>query len=195
MHPDTKPTALPALTAADDPERWVTVRLLFVRGTASTEKPQAGKHDWAVFLTTAIRLTPQCILELYALRWAIEVYFKEAKQHLGFLTEQSNHYAAYIASIHWAALRFCLLMMAKSLHQASGIPEIRNQLSTNATSIDYAARLWQVFRALIAGALDELTTLLAAMVAQVMETIEHHVQRFFVQALQLDARTLRLESQ
>jgi SRSO17 transposase len=180
--------------AADEPERWVKVRLLFVRGTASTEKPQAGKHDWAVFLTTAIRLTPQRILELYALRWAIEVYFKEAKQHLGFLTEQSNHYAAYIASIHLAALRFCLLMMAKSLHQASGIPEIRNQLSTNATSIDYAARLWQVFRALIAGALDELTTLLGAMVAQVMETIEHHVQRFFVQALQLDARTLRLES-
>jgi hypothetical protein len=28
------------------------------------------------------------------------VYFKEAKQHLGFLKEQSIHYAAYIASIH-----------------------------------------------------------------------------------------------
>ena len=25
------------------------------------------------------------------MRWAIEVYFKEAKQHLGFLKEQSNH--------------------------------------------------------------------------------------------------------
>lgn len=34
------------------------------------------------------------ILELYSMRWAIEVYFKEAKQHLGFLKEQSNHYAA-----------------------------------------------------------------------------------------------------
>ena len=29
------------------------------------------------------------------MRWAIEVYFKEVKQHLGFLKEQSNHYAAY----------------------------------------------------------------------------------------------------
>ena len=34
------------------------------------------------------------------MRWAIEVYFKESKQHLGFLKEQSNHYAAYVASIH-----------------------------------------------------------------------------------------------
>jgi IS4 transposase len=40
------------------------------------------------------------VLEIYALRWAVEVYFKEAKQHLGFLKEQSIHYAAYIASIH-----------------------------------------------------------------------------------------------
>jgi hypothetical protein len=40
------------------------------------------------------------VLEIYALRCAVEVYFKEAKQHLGFLKEQSIHYAAYIASIH-----------------------------------------------------------------------------------------------
>ena len=26
-----------------------------------------------------------------SMRWAIDVYFKEAKQHLGFLKEQSNH--------------------------------------------------------------------------------------------------------
>jgi len=47
------------------------------------------------------------------MRWAIEVYFKEAKQHLGFLKEQSNHYAAYVASIHLTAIRFCLLVIAK----------------------------------------------------------------------------------
>ena len=57
----------------DEAERWIKVRLLFVRGTVSQEKTQAGKHDWAVFLTTAISLAPQRILELYALRWAIGV--------------------------------------------------------------------------------------------------------------------------
>jgi SRSO17 transposase len=178
----------------DEAERWIKVRLLFVRGTVSQEKTQAGKHDWAVFLTTAISLAPQRILALYALRWAIEVYFKEAKQHLGFLKEQSNHYAAYVASIHLAALRFCMLVIAKFLYQTSGISEIRSQLAANATSIDYAARLWQVFRAVIVGALDELEALLGKVVTQVMETIERHVQSFFVQALQLDARTLRLEA-
>lgn len=180
--------------SADEPPRWIKVRLLFVRGTASEEKAQAGKHDWAVFLTTDTHLAPQRILEIYALRWAIEVYFKEAKQHLGFLKEQSNHYAAYIASIHLTAIRFCLLMIAKFTHQASGVADVRQRISRNTTQIDFAARLWQVFRALIAGALDELKTLLGDVVTLVMETIERHVQSFFVQALQLDAHTLRLEA-
>jgi hypothetical protein len=32
---------------------------------------------------------------------------------LGFLKEQSIHYAAYIASIHLVAIRFCMLISAK----------------------------------------------------------------------------------
>jgi hypothetical protein len=180
--------------SAKEPERWINVRLLFVRGTVNSEKAKAGKHDWAVFLTTDISLESPRILELYALRWAIEVYFKEAKQHLGFLKEQSNHYAAYIASIHLTAIRFCLLVIAKVTHEASGVADIRQRISSNVTQIDFAARLWQVFRALIVGALDELKALLGEAVTLIIETIELHVQRFFVQALQLDPRTLRLEA-
>lgn len=128
------------------------------------------------------------------MRWAIEVYFKEAKQYLGFLKEQSNHYAAYIASIHLTAMRFCMLVIAKSLYEANGIADMRQQITANATSIDYASRLWQVFRAVIAGALDEMTMLIEDMASEVMGAIERHVQSFFVQALQLDVRTLRLEA-
>jgi len=87
-----------------------------------------------------------------------------------------------------------MLVIAKSSGQANGISEVRNQLIANATSIDYAARLWQVFHAVIAGALDDMKMLLGDVVAQVMKTIEQHVQSFFVQALQLDTRTLRLEA-
>ena len=170
------------------------MRLLFVRGAGVEAKAQAGKHDWAVFLTTDISLAPQRLLELYAMRWAIEVYFKEAKQYLGFLQEQSNHYAAYVASIHLTAMRFCMLVIAKSSGQAAGISAVRNQLIANATTIDYATRLWQVFHAVITGALDEMKVLLGDMAAQVMEAIERHVQSFFVQALQLDARSIRMEA-
>ena len=177
-----------------EPERWIKVRLLLVRGVVNGEKAQAGKHDWVVFLTTDPNLAPQRILELYALKWAVEVYFKEAKQHLGFLKEQSNHYAAYIASIHLTAIRFCRLVIAKITHPASGMADIRQRLSANARQISFGTQLWHVFRAIIAGALAELKPLLGEVSTRVMATIESHVQSYFVQALQLDPRTLRLEA-
>ena len=177
-----------------DLEQWVKVRLLFVRGNAGDTQATAGKHDWAVFLTTDTNLASAEILELYALRWAIEVYFKEAKQHLGFLKEQSNHYAAYIASIHLTAIRFCLLVIAKQTQGAAGIALMRQKLCSNSADISFANKLWQVFRAVIAGALDELRAVLGEVATLVMETIDTYIQCLFTQVLQLDPKTLRLEA-
>ena len=146
-------------------------------------------------MSTDINLEAAKVLEIYALRWAVEVYFKEAKQHLGFLKEQSIHYAAYIASIHLVAIRFCMLISAKHNSGASGFSEVRSSLSHNLRDINYAARLWQVFKAVISGALNELKELLGDAVTLVMDTIEQHINCFFVQALQLDPKTLRLETQ
>jgi hypothetical protein len=57
-----------------DSEEWVNVRLLFVRGNAGDTQTPAGKHDWAVFLTTDTNLSSAEILEVYSLRWAIDIY-------------------------------------------------------------------------------------------------------------------------
>jgi SRSO17 transposase len=182
------------LAESKDSEQWVKVRLLFVRGNAGDTQATAGKHDWAVFLTTDTKLSSAEILELYSLRWAIEVYFKEAKQHLGFLKEQSNHYAAYIASIHLTAIRFCLLVIAKQTQGAASIALMRQKLCSNSTDISFAGKLWQVFRAVISGALDELRAVLGDAASLVMETIDAHIQCLFTQVLQLDPKTLRLEA-
>lgn len=122
------------------------------------------------------------------------MYFKEAKQHLGLLKEHSNHYTVNIASIHLTAIRFCLLVMAKQTQGSENIIQIRQSLSSNSANISFAAKLWLVFRAIITGALDELKTILGGAVALVLETIEKHIQCFFVQALQLDPKTLRLKA-
>ena len=178
----------------DEVTRWIKVRLLFVRGVPDSDKAQPGKHDWCVFLSTDTKLDSQRMLELYAMRWAIEVYFKESKQHLGFLQEQARHYACYVASIHLTAIRFCLLVLAKQQHGASGVAQMRQQIVGNATQIDFAARLWCCFRALLVGALEEIKPILGDEVNLVMQAIDLHVQRFFVQALQLDPLQLRLEA-
>ena len=184
------------LNAAEpkEPEQWVKVRLLFVRGKADETQATVGKHDWVLFLTTDTALSPADMLELYAMRWAIEVYFKEAKQHLGFLKEQSNHYAAYIASIHLAAIRFCLLVIAKQTQGMANIAHARQTICGNSTDISFAGKLWQVFRLVLAGAMDSLKAVLGDAAALVMATIDAHIQCWFSQVLQLDARTLRLEA-
>ena len=64
----------------------------------------------------------------------------------------------------------------------------------NATQIDFASRLWGCFRALIAGAIEGIKAVLGGKADLVIQTIDLHVQRFFVQALQLDPLQLRMEA-
>ena len=74
------------------------------------------------------------------------------------------------------------------------LPRSGTALGSNSADISYAGKLWQVFRAIITGALDELQGILGDTVTLVLETIGAHIQCFFVQALQLDPKTLRLEA-
>ena len=174
-------------------DHWVKVKLLFVRGV-NEEKEQAGKHDWALFLSTDSQLSDEKILEIYALRWGIEVYFKEAKQKLGFLKEQSRHYSAYIASIHLTGLRFCLLLFAKHEFGAQRLSDVRNEMEENMCSLNFASKLWGLFKALISGALSEMSELSSEDKTNVMAKINQTVINFFTQIMQMDSFTLRQEA-
>ena len=71
---------------------------------------------------------------------------------------------------------------------------MRQKLCSNSADISFASKLWLVFRAVITGALDEMKAVLGDAVTLVMETIDAHIPCLFVQVLQLDPRTLRLEA-
>ena len=176
-----------------EPAQWVKVKLLFVR-SVNEEKQQASKHDWALFLTTDSQLEDEKILEVYALRWGIEVYFKEAKQKLGFLKEQSRHYSAYIASIHLTGLRFCLLLFAKQEEGSARLSDVRNDFEESLSCLNFASKLWGLFKALIAGALNEMTSLTNVDKDDVLNKIEETVVDFFTQVMQMDSFTLRQEA-
>lgn len=177
-----------------DKAHWITVKLLFVRGV-NEDKPQAGKHDWALFLSTDRQLSDDRILEIYALRWGIEVYFKEAKQKLGFLREQSTHYATYIASIHLTGLRFCLLLFARHEEGAARLSDSRNEMIKSLCTLDFATRLWGVFKALITGALNDLKPQYGESITDISAHIDRTVALFFEQVMQMDHLTLRLEAE
>lgn len=172
---------------------WQAVKLLFVRGLNEPGEPEVGKKDWALFLTTDTQLSTSKMLEVYSLRWGIEVYFKEAKQHLGFLTEQTTSFASHTASIHICAIRYLMLAHSKLEGQEARIGDARAQIQDQLDTLSFAGRLWQLFRAIISGSLHELQKKLGCPVDAIMQTIDQRIQEFFVQSLQLDVFTLQLE--
>jgi len=121
--------------------QWTPVRLLFVRGLKEPDEAEVGKKDWALFLTTDVQLGMSKMLEIYALRWGIEVYFKEAKQHLGFLKEQTVPFASHTASIHLCAIRYLMLLHNKLESHDSHVGDIRSQMQEQLDSLSFAGRL------------------------------------------------------
>lgn len=168
-------------TEERQPARWVEVRLVF---SAPVRASQAD--TWVIFLCTDVTLRDQKILEVYALRWSIEVYFKEIKQHLGFLKEQSGRYQLAYASVHLAAIRYLLLFEAMLRDGSLTYGEIRDRESGQLQTLTYATLLWQLFRALIEGALDGLVRNLGRKVIQkVLAAIDQTVEGFLNDALQI----------
>lgn len=166
---------------ANQPARWVKVRLIF-------SAPVRASHadTWVVFLCTDVTLSDQKILEVYALRWSIEVYFKEIKQHLGFLKEQSGRYQLAYASVHLAAMRYLLLFEAMLRGGSLTYGEIRDRESGRLLTLTYATLLWQLFRALIEGALDGLLRDMGRkVIRRILAAIDQTVEGFLNDALQI----------
>lgn len=172
---------------------WTAVQLLFVRGLKEPEDSVAGKKDWALFLATDVQLSISKILEVYALRWGIEVYFKEAKQHLGFLAEQTTTFASHTASIHLCAVRYLMLVHATLNHCAEAVGQARSTMQDQVNLLSFAGKLWGIFRAIITGTLHELANDLGCSVEYILQAIDTQINMFFIRSLQLDTFTMQLE--
>ncbi|MBI4659455.1 MAG: transposase [Verrucomicrobia bacterium] len=176
-------------TEARQPERWVEVRLVF-----SAPVRASSADMWVLFLCTDVTLSDAKILEVYALRWSIEVYFKEIKQNLGFLKEQSGRYQLAYASVHLAALRYLLLFEAMLRSGQLTYGEIRDRESGRLQALTYAALLWQLFRALIEGALEGLIKDLGRkVVRRVLIAIDQTVEGFLNDALQMSPEQVSVQ--
>ena len=119
-------------------------------------------------------------------RWSVEVYFKEIKQNLGFLKEQSGRYQLAYASVNLAAVRYLLLFEAMLRAGQLSYGEIRDRESGRLQTLTYAALLWQLFRALIEGALEGLVRELGRkVIKKVLAAINQTVEGFLTEALQI----------
>jgi hypothetical protein len=79
------------------------VKLFFSR------KGKNGK--WKTFLSTDTKLSFIKMLEIYAIRWSIEVFFKESKQLLFLGKDQSTDFDSQIASTTLTMMQYILISM------------------------------------------------------------------------------------
>ena len=110
------------------------------------------------------------------------------------IKEQSRHYSAYIASTHLIGLRFCLLLFAKQEEGLARLGAVRNDFEESLNCLNFASKLWGLFKALIAGAVNDTVSLSGADKTDVLKKIEDTVVDFFTQVMQMDSFTLRQEA-
>ena len=85
------------------------------------------------------------------------------------------------------------LTYAKRENDDLRVCDIRTQMKDQLTTLDFAQRLWQLFRALISGTIERFRKDLGKMAGMIMESIDSRIEEFFVRSLQLDAFTLEME--
>ncbi|MBN2862857.1 MAG: transposase [Bacteroidales bacterium] len=81
----------------------VPIKMFFSR------KGRNGK--WRVFITTDTELSFIKMIEIYQIRWTVEVFYKEAKQLLGLGRCQSNDFDAQIADTTITMIQHILLTL------------------------------------------------------------------------------------
>lgn len=76
-----------------------------------------GTHsNWRMLVTTDLQMSFTKIIEVYKIRWTIEVFFKECKQYLLLGKCQSQDFDAQIADITLSMIRYILLSYYERTH-------------------------------------------------------------------------------
>ena len=99
--------------------------------------------QWNVLLSTDTDLSASDILNYYARRWAIEVFFKDAKQMLYLGKEQSRIFDATIASYSIVMIRYLLLVYILNKRRLVGpLGPLFRELSEEHMLLDIAKQTW-----------------------------------------------------
>ncbi len=121
--------------------KGVRVNLFFVR---------MGKCEkWKLLVTTDLSLSFIQIMELYQIRWSIEVFFKESKQYLHLDKCQSNCFDAQIADITLSMMQFIMLSYFKRVNYQQSIGGLFKEISHELVMDNLVKRLMEIFWELI----------------------------------------------
>lgn len=115
------------------------------------------QKKWRVFISTDTELTFVAMMEVYSIRWTIEVMFRELKQHLCLGKCQSRDFDAQIASITISMILYIFLAYCRRIQSYETLGEIFVYFNQDITEKTLAQRLWNLFDELLSTVIDVIS--------------------------------------
>ena len=106
---------------------------------------QGKNGKWRVFITTDTELSFIRMIEIYQIRWSIEVFFKEAKQLLCLGKCQSNDFDAQIADTTITMIQHILLTLKYRFEHYESKGALFDQVKEGIVQSRLNERLWGLF--------------------------------------------------
>jgi len=109
-----------------------------------------GSHaKWRMLITTDLKMSFTRLIEVYQIRWTIEVFFKECKQFLFLGKSQAQNLDGQIADITLSLVRYIFLSYYKRIHYGMTIGGIFKELSQTATKENLLTEISYYFMELL----------------------------------------------
>jgi len=112
-----------------------------------TKKGKRG--NWKTLLSTDLSLNFTQTIEIYQVRWTIEVFFKESKQLLGLASSQSTDFDSQIADITITMIQYIFLSIQNRIERYQSIGGIFRGTKDDIMELRLHERLVQLLIAII----------------------------------------------
>ena len=117
--------------------KGIPLKLFFCRGSK--------RGRWHLLVTTNTRLGIRTVYRTYAIRWSIEVFFKEAKQYFQLAKCQSRDFDAQIADTSICIIQYNIFSLAKRFSKYETMGELFEDTKQFVMELTVCKRLWGFF--------------------------------------------------
>lgn len=115
----------------------VRINLFFVK--------MGQKGTWRLLATNDLNLGFTKMMEVYQIRWSIEVFFKESKQYLNLGKSCSSDFDGQIADATLSMIQHIMLTFFKRMNYQQSFGELFKAISGEMIESTLAEKLWEIF--------------------------------------------------
>ena len=130
--------------------KGISLKLFFVK------QGYGNNNNWKLIVTTNMSLSFQRAMEIYQIRWTIEVFFKDAKQSLNLGKSQSNYFNAQVADTTICLMQYILLALHKRFESYETIGGVFRNSKQAMLELTLYDRIFEVFLKIMKDLVDLL---------------------------------------